>query len=484
MMERMKMSESTEAGPLRRSATKAELQRLANADGIPLGRARGLTLRAPRDTHVAAIGPAGSGKTRGLVLPAVVSWEGPVVVASPKLDILACALGWRQTVGRCWVFDPADRSGLPCLRWSPLNRATTWRGALATARAMASAAGHWKRGEDGFFMSSAANALAPLLHAAAVAGLTMGAVLSWARTGETEEPRILLEEYGNDQDAIGAIDSLKAESESFLSDTLAVVATLLLSPWQDDKVVERTTGGTWTAADLLAGNNSLFIVGGDDILQPMIAALLDEVMAELAAAAVRADGRLPRPVLVALDEVVDVGVGDGLPSWLAKMRQSGTQFVISWHAVYQMRRIFDRRSTEEILANFSTQLWWWSPDWESMRELACRCGYAAVHQVSEILTPNAKRPTQTVSTTQLDALDLYALHAQSNPVLIADGVPPVLVAPLRADRARSTRQRVAIPPDRDRLAREAEADALAAESAKLPPDDEDAEDLLEKGDHP
>jgi len=97
--------------------------------------------------------------------------------------------------------------------------------------------------------------------------------------------------------------------------------------------------------------------------------------------------------------------------------------------------------------------------------------------VSESLVPGAKQPTRTVSVTQLDALDLFAFNAQSSPVVTVTGIPPVLATPLWADRARSTRRRVAIPPDRDRLASEAEADALAAEDARLPPDDEDDEPL-------
>jgi len=473
-----------EAGPLRRSATKDELKRLAEGDGIPLGKARGRTLRAPRDTPVVVVAPPGSGKTRGLVLPAVVSWKGVVVVTSTKPDILVDttfgtgALGWRQTVGRCWVFDPAGRSGLPCLRWSPLNRATTWPGALATARAMASAAGRGQ-GEDGtaqFFSARATDALAPLLHAAAVAGLTMGTVLGWARAGDADEPRALLEEFGATQDAISAIDSLKVGSESSLSDTLAT-ATTLLSPWQDYEVVERTMGGVWTTADLLAGDNSLFVLGGDDRLRPMIAALLDEVMTELAAAAVKAGGRLPRPVLVALDEVANVGIGDGLPSWLATMRASGTQFLTSWQTVGQMQRVFGRTGPGEILANSTTQVWWPSHDGDSMAALVRRCGQVSVRQVSESLVPGAKQPTRTVSDTYLDALDLFAFNAQSSPVVTVTGAPPVLATPLWADRARSTRRRVAIPPDRDRLASEAEADALAAEDARLPPDDEDDEPL-------
>jgi len=478
------VSGDAEAGPLRRSATKAELKRLAEGEGIPLGKARGLTLRAPRDTPVAVIAQPGSGKTRGLVLPAVVSWKGVVVVTSTKPDVLVDgtfgtgALGWRQTVGRCWVFDPAGQSGFPCLRWSPLNRAATWRGALAAAHAMASAAGRGQ-GEDGtaqFFATRGTDALAPLLHAAAVAGLSMRTVFDWAHSGDADEPRVLLEEFGASQGAISAIDNLKVGSESSLADTLATVSTLL-SPWQDDEVVERTAGGVWTVADLLAGDNSLFILGGEASLRPMIAALLDEVMAELAAAAVRAGGRLSRPVLVALDEVANVGVGDGLPSWLATMRASGTQFLTSWQTTGQMERVFGRTGPREILASSPTQLWWPSNDGDSMAALVRRCGQVSVRQVSESLVPGAKQPTRTVSATQLDALDLYAFAAQSSPVLTVTGIPPVLVAPLWADRARGTRRRVAIPPDRERLASEAEADALAAEDARLPPDDEDDEPL-------
>ena len=56
---------------------------------------------------VLAFGPPGSFKTHGLVIPALLEWQGPVVTTSIKPDVLRATLAHRASLGPVWVYDPS-----------------------------------------------------------------------------------------------------------------------------------------------------------------------------------------------------------------------------------------------------------------------------------------------------------------------------------------------------------------------------------------
>ena len=60
---------------------------------------RRLLAAAPR-TSVAVIGPSQSGKTSGLVIPAVLEWDGPVLSTSVKSDVAGDTYTARTNRGR------------------------------------------------------------------------------------------------------------------------------------------------------------------------------------------------------------------------------------------------------------------------------------------------------------------------------------------------------------------------------------------------
>jgi type IV secretion system protein VirD4 len=75
---------------------------------------------------VLAFGPPGSFKTHGLVIPAILEWQGNLVTTSIKPDVLRATCAHRANLGAVWVYDPSaspasqERGGPP---W-PTARAT------------------------------------------------------------------------------------------------------------------------------------------------------------------------------------------------------------------------------------------------------------------------------------------------------------------------------------------------------------------------
>ena len=82
---------------------------------------------------VLAFGPPGSFKTHGLVIPAILEWQGNLVTTSIKPDVLRATCAHRASLGAVWVYDPLGlerRPGrpldparpLPHLRRRPADR--------------------------------------------------------------------------------------------------------------------------------------------------------------------------------------------------------------------------------------------------------------------------------------------------------------------------------------------------------------------------
>ena len=145
------------------------------------------------------LGPPRSGKTSGVIIPAVLCHDGPVVSTSTRPDVWRATRRVRSADGRVWLFDPTG-SGTPRgrdigeeLRWSPVLPSKSWDGALLIARAMTTNIGagttdrsHWA--------NRAQALLAPMLHAAAVNGRDMESVVDWVMRHDLDEAGILLED--------------------------------------------------------------------------------------------------------------------------------------------------------------------------------------------------------------------------------------------------------------------------------------------------
>ena len=100
---------------------------------LVLGRSGRRLLAAEASQSVIVFGPTQSHKTSGFAVPAILDWQGPVVAASVKSDLLEHTAAHRRTLGRVQCFDPTGVTGIPPSPWSPLPAARTWPGARRAA---------------------------------------------------------------------------------------------------------------------------------------------------------------------------------------------------------------------------------------------------------------------------------------------------------------------------------------------------------------
>jgi type IV secretion system protein VirD4 len=321
---------------------------------VTLGRVGGRYVAAQPLAAVIALGPTQSHKTAGLVVPSVLEWDGPVLAASAKSDLVRATVDARWQRGDVYLYDPVGVTGLERNSWSPLARCGNWHGAYRMARALMGAgarAGHGSPDAD-FLAHIAPTLLAPLLLAAAVSGRSMADVVRWAQRQERAEVTAALNVAGEPaaQDAVQSVWGLgEARRSQVYASVLGVV-----SVYADPAVREAVPATELTAERLLDGGaNTAYVCAPaheQRRLGPLFVALVQEVIDLAFERSIARGTPLDPPLMVALD---DAAVSAALPHLdvLASTAAShGVQLVTTFRHLTQIQARYGE-AAEAVVAN-------------------------------------------------------------------------------------------------------------------------------------
>ena len=323
-------------------------------------------VRVPLEEHVLVMAPPRSGKT-GWLARVIIHYPGPVLSTTTRPDVYALTSGLRARRGRpIAVFNPQGIGGIATtstFRWSPVegceDRAVAIRRADAFANALP------QEGENRFFQTSARAYLRALFHAAALAGGDMRLVALWAKTGTkggAQEAEEILRKHGAPDWAVelaqlrGKADKTNATNEmllgqmiGFMSDPALAEAVLPAGDDLDLATFLRKSGTLYMIAD--PGGNE------EPPLAPLFAAMATEVH-HMAARIGQASpgGRLDPPLLMALDEIVQV-CPLPLPSLLADSGGKGIQIIPVVHGEAQLRTRWKGDGAQAVLDTCGVKVW-------------------------------------------------------------------------------------------------------------------------------
>lgn len=89
--------------------------------GVASG-AIGAPVYADADSHLLTVAPTGAGKGRGLIIPALLSYEGSILCIDPKGENAAVTARYRRSIGQdVHILDPFGVTGLPAATLDPLD---------------------------------------------------------------------------------------------------------------------------------------------------------------------------------------------------------------------------------------------------------------------------------------------------------------------------------------------------------------------------
>ena len=292
---------------------------------------------------VVVVGPTQSGKTSALAVPAILAWEGPVLAASVKSDLLRHTLGRRTERGRVWCIDPTRSTGARTSEWTPLTVCADWVEARRMAADLAETAKTDGTTADGeFWYATAAKLLAPLFFAAAHDGRPMADVLRWVDTQEAGEVADILEQVGVPE----ALDAARASwcRDERTRSSVYTTAETVLAPFAGSHSVSTTW---FEPRELLGGPHTLYLCApahDQRRLRGFFTALTQQVLSHAFACATRAGEPLDPPLLVVLDEAAHIAPLPELDGLAATCASHGIQLVTVWQDLAQVRARYGSRA--------------------------------------------------------------------------------------------------------------------------------------------
>ena len=322
-------------------------------------------LWCPWDRTAGVIGPQGSGKTLDLLVPALLQAPGAALVTLTKVDDLLLTLDGRQQRGPCVVLDPFGLApGLPELVWDPVAGCVD--PLIAERRAKAFTAGTLTTALGGgvgdtaarFYAGEAAKVIQAYLHAAALIGATLGAVLDWvAHPLGAQEPGEILREHphaapywagllhgalhGDDRTAGNTITTVQQALALFFQHTIRRRCTPTAGRPPTELGAIITRGGT------------IYLLGREDpyaSASPLMTAVAEHILdTALVLANGSRWGRLCPPLLACLDELPSTAPLPTLRTRMANERALGISFIYAAQTWRQLAALYGDHEARALL---------------------------------------------------------------------------------------------------------------------------------------
>jgi type IV secretory pathway TraG/TraD family ATPase VirD4 len=320
-----------------------------------IGRGRGRMLAAEVEVQPMVVAPPRAGKSSGFVVPWLLDHDGPALVLSTKRDVYDATAPYRRSLGEVSVYDPFgdERSA----SFTPLTPALTWPGAIGAGEALASAAHpDHSSGANEYWDKEAASMLAPLLHAAAVAGSDMGELVRWLDAREYTHAVSILTDAG----APAATEQLKGigRRDERNRETTVMSALNLLRAYRYPQLAAPTTDGLSPDRFLDGRANTIYVVAAgheQELLRPVILALLAAIY-ETAILKARRHGPLDPRLFILMDEAANIAPVRNLAPWLSQCGDHGIMIATIWQSIAQIEQRYGRAARDAICAASTAQL--------------------------------------------------------------------------------------------------------------------------------
>ncbi len=317
----------------------------------------------PPESHLLVLGPPRSGKTRSIVIPNILLAPGPVIATSTKSDLVEATSRERSKSGRVIAIDPSGSVPLSedveRRYWSPIDPTGTYSDAIAVTRAMIDASILMDGGRGGYshWIERSASLVAPLIHAAQIAGYEMDTLMVWLNRRECRDPAGILKACGEEMalDSLGSVMLCEERERSGIFST----AVGLLGSFNFPEVHQQDHLARFDSREFLNSNDTLYVVSPSHIqklIAPVLVGMIDEVKNrsfQMSADPRRDHGR--QPLSLILDEMANIAPLGSINSILS---EGASQKVMLLGALQDLSQARTRwgRSAEGFLTLFGSTL--------------------------------------------------------------------------------------------------------------------------------
>lgn len=324
-------------------------------DEIYLGRVDDGVASSGSQRSTLVLGPSRSGKTSSLIIPNLLLTSRSCIITSTKNDVVT-TMSRVHRDGATLLFDPSGTietpRGVHRIGYSPLHQSREWDGAVIASRSLIDVArrGHGERSDD-HWTERAGALIAPLLHASALRGETLGRLAS--RVDERRADDVLGElhdRYGEHHPSVGLLRGVLASEDRERSGIWST-ASGLFAGVRTDAARAAAREAPLDVDEFLAGPHHLHIVAPSRH-QAVTTSLVVGLIEETVHATYDRHERGAR-LLLALDELANVAP---LPRLASIVSEGGGQGVLTLACLQDLSQARSRWGTsgEGFLSLFPT----------------------------------------------------------------------------------------------------------------------------------
>lgn len=336
-------SKSETFGKARFSDVDEVLKQGLQGAGVVFGKLKNKLITKPAgiEGHTLVVGGTGTGKSRGVVIPTLLIWEGAAVVIDIKGEISKITRAAREIKGKVFVFNPESEDGA-C--YDPIRDCNNLDNAQELARTLIPIP---KKGEP-FWCQSAQAILAAYVFEGAMNGDKLSEIaeklcttpinqlIDHCRNHEIREVRLLCSiAYDMPEKTLGGV---MAELKS----KLITIAT--------DKNIRRSTSRSdWKPEDFESGATVYLRISEHllDQYKDLWNLIMSQIFRYLSK---RQEGKAPA-ILVALDELPRLGEIKGLTSALATLRSKNVHILGVIQSMAQLDEVYNLNQRKIIADN-------------------------------------------------------------------------------------------------------------------------------------
>lgn len=441
------MGRRSDLHALTAAGVQASAQRLlgsasteAGRNGTLLGRMvrGGSWLYASLEDTLAAIWGPRTGKTTSLVIPMVLAAPGAVLTTSNRRDVLDATRLPRSRSGEVWVFDPQAVAGEePTWWWDPLETVTTVTEARKLGGHFAAASRPPDAKRDAFFDPAGEDLLANLLLAAAVSGGTLLTVYEWLTDPVDRAPERALRAAAHHLPAraVAGVISSPEKLRGSVYATAMQMASCLIEPGVTRWVTPPARSlPQLHPEEFAASTDTLYALSreGEGTAAPLVTALCAAVLEAAERLAARsAHGRLPVPLVAALDEVANVCRIRALPDLYSHYGGRGIILLAVLQSWSQGVEVWGEKGMAKLWSSANIKTYGGGVSEPAFLDTISRL--VGDRDVSTRSTSWSRGVRSTSYATRRDrVLDVAQLGSlpRGRAVLIASGLPPTLIKPM------------------------------------------------------
>ncbi|NKQ54987.1 type IV secretory system conjugative DNA transfer family protein [Amycolatopsis sp. K13G38] len=325
------------------------------AYATPVARVGWQRIWSPVEDVTLRFGGPRSGKT-GELACRILDAPGAVIATSTRTDLMGLTATLRAQRGPVRIFNPSGLGKRPStITFDPLTGCEN--PVTATYRANDLLPGEGGSEEREHWVSQARRALATLMHAAALDGLSMADVAEWVANPERAADEVLKLLRRSPEPMFVSI------AEQFLTTndrTRSSITTTIMPAlgWLTDPTAKAAaTGGSFDVAELLESHATVYMLGAEEShTAPLVAALTGHIAREARRIAEESPGgRLDPALTLVLDEAALV-CPIPLPDWTADMGGRNVTIHIGAQSRAQLRKRWGDTGCGAIMTNSATLL--------------------------------------------------------------------------------------------------------------------------------